>query len=234
MTIRRRIRTTRSARRGACATVQRTSDEDGGALVSGRVRTPAQTDTLRRAISAKVLREEIVGHEKMLEVDPANVALHNGVALLYTEAGDLAGASRHFVETLRLTPTSAAAHYNVGMFSLVAGEQRTDAADLFTKALALDPEYANAPRRIRSGARGAKGKLTKRSATTSVPSRSIRATPRHRRISVPRCMDADAWPKRARTIARRSRIDPTKASVQTAVARNRERDQPRRARSMNG
>ena len=122
---------------------QRTSDEMAELWFQVVVRDPAQTETLRRAISAKVLREEIVGHEKMLEVDPANVALHNGVALLYIEAGDLAGASRHFAETLRLSPTSAAAHYNVGMSLLLQG-QRATATDLFMQALALDPDYPNA------------------------------------------------------------------------------------------
>ena len=38
---------------------------------------------------------------------------------------------------------SAAAHYNVGMSLLLQGE-RAEAGDLFMKALALDPDYANA------------------------------------------------------------------------------------------
>ena len=122
---------------------QRTSDEMAELWFQVVVRDPARTDALRRAIGAKVLREEIVGHEKMLEADPTNVALHNGVALLYTEAGDVSGASRHFGETLRLTPTSAAAHYNTGMSLLLQG-RRLEAGDLFAKALTLDPDYANA------------------------------------------------------------------------------------------
>jgi Tfp pilus assembly protein PilF len=120
---------------------QRTSDEMAELMIQVVPRRAEQQDSLRRAITASVLPEEIVGHEKMLEQDPNNIALHDGVALLYAQTGNLEGVSRHFAATLRLSPTSAPAHYNLGMSLMMQG-RTSEAADLFRQSVAVDANYA--------------------------------------------------------------------------------------------
>jgi Tfp pilus assembly protein PilF len=104
-------------------------------------RRPADREVLTRAVSAKVLRSEIVGHEKMLESDPGNVALHNSVALMYNEVGDRTSMTAHFASVLRITPGVPAAHYNYGMALLLQGQDGA-ARERLEAAVALDPAYA--------------------------------------------------------------------------------------------
>ena len=103
--------------------------------------TAADREALTSHMRAHVFHEEIVGHEKMLEADPRNTALHNGVALLQAAVGNLTGATEHFAEALRENPDSPSAHYNVGMALLLQG-RHDDAGGYFVKALSLDPDYA--------------------------------------------------------------------------------------------
>jgi Flp pilus assembly protein TadD len=98
---------------------------------------------LAQAVLEKIGREEIVGHEKMLESDPGNLALHDDVALLYAKIGDLAGTARHFGESLRLRPDSPAAHYNLGTVLLMQG-QRQSARQQLNEAVAIAPDYVPA------------------------------------------------------------------------------------------
>jgi Flp pilus assembly protein TadD len=104
-------------------------------------RTAADRAALTSHLQAHVFREEIVGHEKMLESDPHNTALHNGVALLQAATGNLDGAAAHFAQVVRDNPDSPSAHYNVGMALLLRG-RHNEAGDYFVKALSLDPNYA--------------------------------------------------------------------------------------------
>jgi Tfp pilus assembly protein PilF len=103
-------------------------------------RRPADRDTLAKAVIAKVLRAEIVGHEKMLESDPGNVALHNSVALMYNEVGNRTSMTAHFAAVLKLTPDVPAAHYNYGMALLLQGRD-VEARERMAAAITLDPDY---------------------------------------------------------------------------------------------
>jgi Tfp pilus assembly protein PilF/mono/diheme cytochrome c family protein len=96
---------------------------------------------LAQSVHEKIVREDIVGLEKRLEIDPDNAALHDDVALLHAEAGHLDRTAVHFAETLRLKPDSGAAHYNLGNVLFRQG-RRGEAMDHFRRALALMPEYA--------------------------------------------------------------------------------------------
>jgi hypothetical protein len=120
---------------------QRTTDEMAELWFQVVARTPADRDRLARAVSAKVLREEIVGHEKMLEADPANVALHDSVALMHVQAGNLDATAAHFQAALKARPDSPAAQYNYGMALLMQGKRDT-AGEYFVNAIALNPQYA--------------------------------------------------------------------------------------------
>jgi tetratricopeptide (TPR) repeat protein len=120
---------------------QRTTDEMAELWFQVVTRSAADRAALTSHMQAHVFREEIVGHEKMLESDPHNTALHNGVALLQAATGNLDRAAAHFAEALRENPNSPSAHYNVGMTLLLRG-RHDEAGDYFVKALSLDPNYA--------------------------------------------------------------------------------------------
>jgi len=120
---------------------QRTTDEMAELWFQVVARTPGDREKLISYMQAHVFREEIVGHEKMLEADPHNTALHNGVALLHASVGNLDRAAAHFGDALRDNPDSPAANYNVGMALLLQGRV-DEAAGYFAKALSLDPDYA--------------------------------------------------------------------------------------------
>jgi Flp pilus assembly protein TadD len=104
-------------------------------------RNPAERARLVRAARERVVREDIVGVEKRLETDPDNTTLHDDVALLHAEAGQLDHTVRHFAETVRVRPDSAAAHYNLGNAQFRQGRQ-AEAVESLRKALALMPDYA--------------------------------------------------------------------------------------------
>jgi Flp pilus assembly protein TadD len=120
---------------------QRTTDEMAEVWLQVVVRDPSKRPTLIRAVEEKIRREEIVGREKMLEVNPASTSLHNDVALLHIAAGALHAAARHFAEVVQLEPQSPAAHYNYANVLIGLGDIAR-APDHFAKALALKPDYA--------------------------------------------------------------------------------------------
>jgi hypothetical protein len=122
---------------------QRTTDEMAELWLQVVPRTDDGRKTLAAAVRAKVLREEIVGHETMLQTEPSNTALHDGVALLYVETGDLSGAAAHFAATATLNPDAAAAQYNMGMVLLMQ-RKAADAEPYLQRAIALDPDHARA------------------------------------------------------------------------------------------
>ncbi len=120
---------------------QRTTDEMAELWFQAVARSPQDRAKLFTFMQSHVVREEIVGHEKMLEADPGNTALHDGAALLHAEAGNVAGAAEHFAATLRASPDSPSAHYNLGM-ALVLQGRHAEAEPLLFRALALNPDYA--------------------------------------------------------------------------------------------
>ena len=122
---------------------QRTTDEMAELWFQVVARTAADRETLSRAVADRVLREEIVGHEKMLEADPANVALHDSVALMHAQSGNLAGTVQHFAAAVNAQPDSAAAQFNYGMALLMQG-QVAPSEIRFVTALQLNPAYARA------------------------------------------------------------------------------------------
>jgi Flp pilus assembly protein TadD len=106
-------------------------------------RSPTDRERLASAMLANMLHSEITGYEMMIHAHPTDTALHDDVALLYVQAGNLERAAAHFVETRRLQPDSPAAHYNLGMVLLMQGQTET-AVEHFLDALALAPGYARA------------------------------------------------------------------------------------------
>jgi len=119
---------------------QRSSDEMGDLWIQVLPRNPADLPALTVSLRAKLLPQNISGYQMMLAADPDNPGLHDDLALLLVEAGDLEQAARQFAETLRLRPDAAAAHYNFGNVLLPLG--RLDQAEReFQRALELDSNY---------------------------------------------------------------------------------------------
>ncbi len=97
---------------------------------------------LERDFSPKILRDDIAGNEKWLEVEPGNAELRAELAACYLEANRLDAALVQLKEAARLDPT-AGRHYDVGRVLLL--QQKYDDADApFRQALALRPEFAEA------------------------------------------------------------------------------------------
>jgi tetratricopeptide (TPR) repeat protein len=124
---------------------QRTSDEMAELWFQVVPRTADDRRQLTRSLHAHLLPENINGYEMMIRAEPDNAALHDDVALLYAEAGNLDAVGSHFAEAARLRPDSASAHYNLGNTRLLKG-RRAEARAAFERAIAIDPAYANAHR----------------------------------------------------------------------------------------
>ena len=122
---------------------QRTSDEMAELWFQVVPRTAADRATLTRAMQSHLLPENIKGYEMMILADPRAPSLHDDVALLYAQVGDLEGVARHFAESARLRPESATAQYNLGSARMLQG-RRAEARAAFERAVALDPGYGNA------------------------------------------------------------------------------------------
>jgi len=120
---------------------QRTSDEMGDLWIQVVPRRPADLRSLNSSLRAKLLPQNISGYRMMLEADPDNPSLHDDLALLFVEAGDLDRAAQQFEETLRLRRDAPSAYYNLGNVLLSLGRLDEAARD-FQKALELDSSYA--------------------------------------------------------------------------------------------
>lgn len=92
--------------------------------------------------TAKLLRDDIDGYRKMLEITPTHARVHSALAHAYAEAGRHEDAMAHFEHTIRLDPTSAG-HYDLATM-LLAAEQWHAASIHFTEALRLKPSFAEA------------------------------------------------------------------------------------------
>jgi tetratricopeptide (TPR) repeat protein/mono/diheme cytochrome c family protein len=124
---------------------QRTSDEMAELWFQVVPRTATDRATLTRAMQSHLLPENIKGYEMMILADPHAASLHDDVALLYAQMGNLEGVARHFAESARLRPESAIAHYNLGSARMLQG-RRVEARAAFERAVVLDPAYGNAYR----------------------------------------------------------------------------------------
>lgn len=119
---------------------QRTLDEMGDLWVQVVPDRNTDAGMLKANLQAKLLLQNISGYQTMLKADPDNVGLHDDLALLFAQAGDLESAAAQFAESLRLRPDAPAAHYNVGNALLKLRRSR-EAARYFGLALALSPDY---------------------------------------------------------------------------------------------
>lgn len=119
---------------------QRSSDEMADLWLQV---VPSDTTTLQTLVTdvrRKMLPQNIQGYRLMLMADPNNATLHDDLALLSVEAGDLQVAAAEFEHSSRLRPQSAAARYNVGN-ALLLGGRLAEAESHFRQALTIDAEH---------------------------------------------------------------------------------------------
>jgi tetratricopeptide (TPR) repeat protein/mono/diheme cytochrome c family protein len=103
---------------------------------------PRDLARLEEDFAPKILRDDIAGNEKWLEVEPNNAQLRAELAACYLEANRVADALVQLNEALRLDPTPGR-HYDVGRVLLI--EQQYGAAEAaFRRALASQPSFAEA------------------------------------------------------------------------------------------
>jgi tetratricopeptide (TPR) repeat protein len=110
-----------------------------------QVMTPTVGDrqVLDRHFVPKMVRDDIIGEEKTLEVTPNDVQLRDSLAVLYFESGRIADAIRQMEAAVRLRPARASGHYNLG--TVFFQQQRFDAAgQAFAEAVKLKPDYSEA------------------------------------------------------------------------------------------
>ena len=122
---------------------QNSTDEMGDLWIQVVPRTPEDRQLLRADFAPKVMAEDAVGYEKMLEVDRANPRIHEAVAAIDLSLGQIDAAVGHLEEALRLNPQSVEAHYNLAT-ALVGKGRPDEAADHFRRALQIRPDHVGA------------------------------------------------------------------------------------------
>ena len=122
---------------------QRSSDEMGDVWIQVLTRTPADLEALNNQLAPKVMAEDAIGYERTIQSEPASVALHDDVAMLYLRLGRPKEAVAHFERSVALNPGAAATHFNLGTALTVAG-RLDEAVEQYREALRLRPDYAQA------------------------------------------------------------------------------------------
>ena len=122
---------------------QQTTNEMGDLWIQVLARNDRDRAVLGRDAREKGLREDIVGHRMMLRANPRDAALHESLARLFLQVGQLDDALAHIQESVRLKPDSAVGHYNLGT-ALAAHGRPAEAVRSFTEAVRLDPNLAYA------------------------------------------------------------------------------------------
>lgn len=122
---------------------QTTSSEMGNLWIQVVAHTEADRVVLERDHAPKMLREDIAGYEKMLEVAPGDVRLHAELAFLYLEGGRVADAISQLKEAVRLAPQAASLRYALGTV-LLSQRRLEDAKQHFNEAVRLRPDLSEA------------------------------------------------------------------------------------------
>jgi mono/diheme cytochrome c family protein len=119
---------------------QRSNDEMGDLWIQVVPDDPRDADALTRSLDGRQLVRNIAGYRMLIEQAPANPSLHDDLALLYAQAGDLENCAAQFARSLELQPGVAAAHYNLGN-ALIGLGRLPEAERELSAAVALAPGY---------------------------------------------------------------------------------------------
>lgn len=104
---------------------------------------PDDEAELVRTLNLKQARNDLLGLQAMLRVDPDDYRSHTDLAARYLTLGQRELARQHLDRALALAPEHPTAHYNLGSL-LVAEGDAAGAIDAFREAVALRPRYAAA------------------------------------------------------------------------------------------
>ncbi|MBM3770135.1 MAG: tetratricopeptide repeat protein [Acidimicrobiia bacterium] len=128
---------------------QSSSDEMGDVWFQVITRDATARAVLTEDVKRKVLAEDAVGYETMLEREPGNARLHEAAATLLLALGQHDRAADHLEQALRLNPGSAEAHYNLG--TALAQQGRADEAiQHLREVVSTSPNHV--PARVNLGA----------------------------------------------------------------------------------
>jgi Flp pilus assembly protein TadD len=120
---------------------QRSADEMGDVWIQVVPKNTRDLDTLVSVLRPKVLAEDAIGYERMIESEPESAALHDDAASVYLQLGRPADAVKHYEASLRLQPGAPAAHFNLGT-ALAVANRLDEATAQYRRALELNPDYA--------------------------------------------------------------------------------------------
>jgi tetratricopeptide (TPR) repeat protein len=122
---------------------QNTTDEMGDLWVQVRPYTVEARERLTADFGPKVLAEDAVGYETLLQVQPDNVRLHEAVGALYLSLNETSRGVEHLEKALAIDPSAVEAHYNLAT-ALVRQGHVDQAVTHFERVLQLDPAHASA------------------------------------------------------------------------------------------
>ena len=118
----------------------RSIDEMGHIGIQVFTKSERDYNTLATAIIPKVNAEDVLGYERVIELEPSSVPLHDDTAGLYLELGQPDKAVEHFGHSAALKPELPATHFNLGL-ALTMANRMDDAIVEYRRAVAIDPEY---------------------------------------------------------------------------------------------
>jgi tetratricopeptide (TPR) repeat protein len=118
----------------------RSVDEMGHLGIQVFTKTDRDYDVLNAQMVKKVNAEDVIGYERVIQLEPTSVALHDDAAGLYLDLGQPDRAAAHFAESARLKPESAATHFNLGL-ALTLTARVDEAIVQYRRALAIAPDY---------------------------------------------------------------------------------------------
>jgi tetratricopeptide (TPR) repeat protein len=122
---------------------QTTASEMGDLWLQVATRHDSDRAALDRDYAPKMLREDIAGDEKTLELSPNDPRLHSDLAFCYLAAGRVDEAIVQFDAAVRLDPSSPHTHYDLGT-TLLSQKRLDEAAEHFERAIRLKPDFSEA------------------------------------------------------------------------------------------
>ena len=121
----------------------KSSDEMGDLWIQVLPRDDRYLPVLNESFQRKMTKEDVIGYEGLIDMDPDNAIAHDDVAMLYLELGVPQMAVRHFEAFARLKAGSASARNNLGV-ALEQSGSFEEAISQYRKALEIDPDLTMA------------------------------------------------------------------------------------------
>ena len=98
---------------------------------------------LKQSLSLKQVRDDILGYQSLLSVDPTDHVSQAALAVRYLDVGEIALARQHLTEALSAAPDFADAHFNLGIVLLNEGDV-VGAIASYRRAVEFQPAYPEA------------------------------------------------------------------------------------------